>query len=50
MMLSWNQLVGFLTDWEGLRRLAACRSCLGFAASKPGGDGLGAGAVQSLAR
>ena len=20
---SWNQVVGFLTDWEGLRRLAA---------------------------
>jgi hypothetical protein len=23
MMASWNQVVGFLTDWEGLRRLAA---------------------------
>lgn len=23
MMPSWNQVVGFLTDWEGLRRLAA---------------------------
>ena len=20
---SWNQVVGFLTDWEGLRRMAA---------------------------
>jgi hypothetical protein len=24
MMPSWNQVVGFLTDWEGLRRMAAC--------------------------
>jgi hypothetical protein len=23
MMPSWNQVVGFLTDWEGLRRMAA---------------------------
>jgi len=23
MMPSWNLVVGFLTDWEGLRRLAA---------------------------
>ena len=23
MMLSWNRVVGFLTDWEGLRRMAA---------------------------
>jgi hypothetical protein len=23
MMSSWNQVVGFLTDWEGPRRLAA---------------------------
>ncbi len=23
MMPSWNQVVGFLTEWEGLRRLAA---------------------------
>ena len=23
MMPSWNQVLGFLTDWEGLRRLAA---------------------------
>ena len=29
---------------------AARRSCFGFAASKPRGDGHGAGAVQSLAR
>ena len=23
MMLSWNQVARFLTDWEGLRRMAA---------------------------